>query len=586
MSTSSPPPVPARTDDGDGSSQRWAAIIVASSAGVLVLGFTCFVAALVRRYYLRRRRVHVAGYPDDDDLEEAAALVGVHPRPLGMGRGVAWGETSGGQAMAHLHLYEQFRVVQRHPPFDPRGRVEADVLAVVTDMVGAIVGANPVPPPVPPRQLPPLPPSPVPAAHLGLYHHPDSECPYPRRRQPSSPSPSLGWWHHHPHPHPLHAVPSPSSPPGRDGGAHVMAGDAPLTLPERLGMMPSPTRGSTGWTRQSPPLALPERDREREPDDGAAVRLVRARSEAHRKQLEGLRAIKSRLIERTKQIYGDEQVSELSTVERAVNKLLRVSNKQDVAGSLLPAPPPPPVTDERQQRGSCRAGDTAGTWLTRGEEEEVDAVLDGVVGGIVKERITALLETQQQQRRGGAAVGLGAGRVAPRSSSSSTTVPSHSPGASRTFHGGETAATGTKNTTDRRDMPDSSHTRLPLRDIAEDGARERLEASAMRISQEREGDGTREDEGEDEEDEGGVSYWPAAAAAAAGLAPTRPSPSTSSDAVRSMSAETIAGMLANLPSEAAGRPRRATKGTKISKKEKGSKKKKHPAVEPEGDSQP
>jgi|AntAceMinimDraft_12_1070368.scaffolds.fasta_scaffold14467_3 hypothetical protein len=556
------------------SSESWAAFIVASSAGVLLLGFTCFVAALARRYYLRRR-IH-AEYPHDyyDDDGEAGAFAGVYP-------GVAWGETasSDGERGTNTQLSprllpDQFLALLGHPPYDAWGRVEAEVEAVMHDMVAAVVGANPVPPP---RQL----------------------------------------------------------------------------------QLPPPPRTPQQWARTQAraPLALPA-------PSGDAVRLVRARSEAHRKQLEGLRAIKRRFMERTKQIYGDEHLSELITMEGAVDSFLR-AGKQG-AGTRLPAPPPPQgveqqygsVGDEQQRSntgqhaavgtagaataaGAAAAGrdgqlpvasvttevevydqppvregrgGTAGTsLLTHAEEEEVDGILDGVVAGIVKERITALLETQQQQRGGVAAVGdaaggkqrvpappaaaaavaadgagRGGGATVPPPSLPTTSLhcielpPTTFKPSSLIHDSGNTTAMTTMATLDTLD---SSHTRLPLRDIAEDRAREWLESSALQGAVERggteeedEGEGDSNDEEEsgvgdgdvEEYDEEGMNHWPIATV---GVALAHPSASTT---VSKISTEDIAERLASLSSEAAGRPRRAPKGTK---KSKGGSKQLQPSVE-------
>ena len=114
--------------------QTWAAVIVASSAGVMLLGFFILVAAMARRLYLHRR-VHPLG-PGLDDHEEEGAFYGAQP-------GQAWGEPSstaaherllyrggggsgGGDALgASASLYEQFGRVQ-HYSYDPAARVEPD----------------------------------------------------------------------------------------------------------------------------------------------------------------------------------------------------------------------------------------------------------------------------------------------------------------------------------------------------------------------------------------------------------------------------------------------------------------------------
>lgn len=655
--SSSSPRVPTRTDVD---SQRWAAVIVASSAGVLLLGFTCFVAALARRCYLRRREglnhIHVSqnAHPDDeDDDEEAAAFLGVQPNPptvawseetsSSLSWSSTWGErkndTDAQLSLERMNLYEQFQAVQRHPPYDSRGRVEAEVVAVAQDMVGAVVSANAAVPSSTIRQLssllnstssPGLPGSPGVTLQGSHVHQQNIHLPSP-----------LSFLQH------PHALPSPpQQEQEQEQEQHQQQQQQQHTAP------------SHPMVRRTEPLALPE------PAEGGdmvdAVTLVRARSEAHRKQLEGLRAIKKKLIERTKQIFGDEQVQELSTVERAVNKFLR-ANTQQYAGSLLPAPShqpaSPPVTpvthgtapgEERGRRGvgiSNRRGDVRGdeqqcfdtlgaeaaemrggaarrdrhastTSLTPVEEAEVDAVLDGMVAGIVKERITALLETRQQRD----------GRTATREKHRTVTAASGSGLRSGSWSGSGSGGSGSKfcltkavvgavtdggargekvdttlftaciepaaeATLTARGALDLSCTKLMLPlcddDIGDDWAGERLETVVLRGAAERDEQKNNEaddnvvndddrgvgcgDEAEGDQEGRRVRLWPAAAAL--GTTPTRPSPSPSLSPSTSspgnvvsktnLTDEEIAGMLASLPSsEAAGRPRRAMKRTK------------------------
>jgi hypothetical protein len=116
----------------------------------------------------------------------------------------------------------------------------------------------------------------------------------------------------------------------------------------------------------------------------------------------------------------------------------------------------------------------------------------------------------------------------------------------------------------------SSHTRLELSEILEDGARESHEhlktvanvsepaaAAGVDGEDEERAAGDADDDGEQEE---AASLWPSAA----GLGVARTPPAK----LGALSTKTIAGLMADLPAEAAGRPRRQPKGTKKKKKKK------------------
>ena len=588
MSSPAAPAEASAPTDGGEDSQKWAAVIVASSAGLLLLGFACLVAALARRHFLRRRRVHY-DVPDDD--EEAALFSGVLPGPRGVS--VAWGDTASYAAVgwkgrgdvkhqhAAMNLYEQFRRVHRHPPYDPRAVVESEVKAVVDDMVSVIVRANPAPPP---RTLPPLASPSTPGTQSF-----QSQPRYDARASPGQ----------------LPALPPPALP---------LLSPPPLTPVEAS--LPIPT---------SSPLTLPRTTA------NDAVRLVRARSEAHRKQLEGLRAIKSRFMERTKQLYGDEMLGELSTVERAVEKFLRANKRQE--NPLLPEPPQPRGDEVDSRRGDIYDvdnGDEGGSlgggsegsgrrsqevqhtsggagggdgdswrdvadgrkpsarrssgWrsqegqamatkvpsLTPAEEAQVDAALDALVAGVVKERITAVLEMEKQRQQRGReqTEGNTAGSYHPRPPVSPAAVMGRTEaGGADVMHPFEASRPRPRLQNGREAVVtepplDSSRARLSLHDIAEDGARELLETSVLRAGE----DVVREDDmGGRSSPSGGASLW--LAAAESGLAQT--SSSSSSRPVSNMDAETIVSVLASLPSDGlAGRPRRAVKKSKNGKKKK------------------